>query len=68
MISISLLKILIAGREQILSLGLDAIYNSDTFNVHHKLSKLSKVRLLLERKILRRPTAFEYKDAIKYIW
>ena len=52
---------------QILSRGIDAIYNSDTFNIHHKLNKFSKVTYLLQRKIFRRPTAFNYKDAIKHM-
>ncbi|SFC30371.1 Glycosyltransferase WbsX [Xylanibacter ruminicola] len=55
------------AKKQILSLGVDAIYNSDTFNIHHKLNKFSKVMYLLQRKVLRRPTAFNYKDAIKYM-
>lgn len=55
------------AKDQILSLGIDAIYNSDTFNIHHKLNKFSKVMYLLQRKVLRRPTAFNYKDAIKYM-
>jgi hypothetical protein len=55
------------NKSQILSRGIDAIYNSDTFNIHHKLSKFSKVMYLLQRKLLRRPTAFDYKDAIKYM-
>lgn len=55
------------AKEQILSLGVDAIYNSDTFNIHHKLNKFSKVMYLLQRKVFRRPTAFNYKDAIKYM-
>lgn len=51
----------------ILSKGFDAIYNSDTFNIHHKLSNFAKVMYLFQRKILRRPTAFNYRDAIKYM-
>lgn len=51
----------------LMSRGINAVYNSDTFNIHHKLSKFSKVLHLLERKILRRPTVFEYRDAIKYM-
>lgn len=55
------------NKKKILSRGVNAIYNSDTFNIHHKLSLFSKVLFLLQRKVLRRPTAFEYKDAIKYM-
>ena len=54
-------------KKVILSRGMDAIYNSDTFNIHHKLSKFTKVLYLLQRKVLRTPTAFNYKDAIKYM-
>ena len=55
------------AKQQILAKGLDAIYNSDTFNVHHHLNIFSKVMHYLERKILKRPTAFKYKEAIKYM-
>ncbi len=55
------------NREKILSKGLDATYNSDLFNIHHHLSLVQKVALLMQRKVLKRPTAFKYKDAIKYM-
>lgn len=55
------------NKSQILSRGIDAIYNSDTFNIHHKLNSFQKVMYLLQRKLFRRPTAFDYKDAIKYM-
>lgn len=55
------------NKEYLFSQGIDAIYNSDTFNIHHHLSKIKKVYYLLERLILKRPTVFKYKDAIKYM-
>lgn len=54
-------------KDLILSKGFDAIMNIDTYNIHHNLSKVSKVLHLLERKVLKRPTHFKYKDAIKYM-
>ena len=50
-----------------MNLGFDAIYNDDTLNIHHNLHLLKKVNLLLQRKVLKRPTVFKYKDAIKYM-
>lgn len=55
------------NKERFLSLGFDAIYNSDQFNIHHHLSKFEKGCHLLERKILKRPTAFDYRKASKYM-
>lgn len=47
--------------------GIDAVYNVDMFNIHHHLSKISKIFHLYERKWLKRPTVFSYKDAMKYM-
>lgn len=55
------------NKEFILSRGIDAIYNADKFNIHHHQSKFNKVLYLLSRSILKRPTTFKYKDAIKYM-
>ncbi len=55
------------NKQEILSKGVDAIYNSDTFNIHHHLSKFKKAMHWLERQYLHRPTVFDYKDAIKYM-
>lgn len=55
------------NRETILSHGFDATLNIDTYNIHHELSTWRKVLHLLERKVLKRPTAFRYKDAIKHM-
>lgn len=55
------------NKELILSKGIDAIYNSDQFNIHHHLTKIHKVLLYLSRKCLKRPTAFDYGKAIKYM-
>jgi len=54
-------------KEKILNLGFDAIYNDTTLLIHTKLPKPLKVYQLLKRKILRKPTVFKYKNAIKYM-
>lgn len=55
------------NKKKILDLGFDAIYNNDTFNIHHKLSNFSKGILMLKRKYLKMPTVFDYNKAIKYM-
>lgn len=55
------------SKELILSKGLDAILNIDTFNIHHNLGSIAKLFHLFERKVLKRPTRFKYEDAIKYM-
>lgn len=55
------------NKEKNLSYGFDAIYNSDMLNIHHNLSTIKKIWLLINRKYLHRPTVFQYKDAIKYM-
>ncbi len=54
-------------KDVILKRGFDAILNIDTYNIHHNLSKFAKVMHLIERKWLKHPTHFKYKDAIKYM-
>lgn len=51
----------------IMAKGLDAVYENDSINIHHHLSKIHKGWLLLQRNILHRPTVFEYKKALKYM-
>ena len=55
------------NKDKIMNLGVDAIYNSDTFNIHHHLGTIKKVWLYIQRKYLHRPTIFEYKDAINHM-
>lgn len=55
------------NKEIILSKGIDAIYNSDQFNIHHHLPTWKKVLLLLSRRWLKRPTVFDYRDAARYM-
>ncbi len=55
------------NKKVILSKGIDAIYNSDQFNIHHHLSIFKKTLLLLSRKYLHRPTVFNYKDAAEFM-
>lgn len=49
------------------SLGIDAIYNDDVFNIHHHKNILEKVYHMINREFLKRPTTFLYKNAIKYM-
>ncbi|WP_026523070.1 glycosyltransferase WbsX family protein [Butyrivibrio sp. VCB2001] len=55
------------SKEEILDLGIDAIYNMDTINIHHRLSVARKVLLKIKRELFGFPTVFNYKDAIKYM-
>lgn len=54
-------------KEEALSYGFDAIYNEDTLNIHHNLSLISKVILMIGRKWFNIPSVFSYKKAIKYM-
>lgn len=54
-------------KKEILEVGFDAVYNDDVFNIHHELPKITKVFHLLIRRLFLRPTAFDYKKAIKYM-
>lgn len=55
------------NKEQIYSKGIDAVYNNDTFNIHHHLNIVQKGLLHIKRTYLHRPTVFQYKDAIKHM-
>lgn len=55
------------NKVDILSKGIDAIYNNDTFNVHHHLKKWQKALLYVQRTYFHYPTVFKYKDAIKHM-
>jgi lipopolysaccharide biosynthesis protein len=50
-----------------LNIGFDAVYDDNTFNIHHQLNIVKKVLLYIQRNWLNYPTIFEYKDAIKYM-
>lgn len=54
-------------KEKNISMGFDAIYDENNINIHHRLNIFKKVLLLMRRNILKQPTVFEYKDAIKYM-
>ncbi len=54
-------------KEKILAKGFDAVYDNNGLNIHHHLSLPHKVWLYVCRSILKRPTTFKYKDAIKYM-
>ena len=53
------------SKKKLLSMGFDAIYNDDVFNVHHELNILSKLYLKFKRDILGKPSVFEYSKAAR---
>lgn len=53
-------------KQKLLELGFDSIYSDNMLGIHRNLSTFHKVKLLLERKILKRPTVFSYKEAAKF--
>ena len=53
--------------QKIIDVGCDAVFDDNTLNIHHEQSMITKVRLAFGRKVLGRPTVFQYKDAIKYM-
>lgn len=55
------------NKNRILKMGFDAIYNNDTYNIHHHLNKIQKSWLYILRRFFHYPTVFKYKDAIKYM-
>jgi len=55
------------NKDEILSLGVDAIYNDNIYNIHHNLSLISKMWLYFKRKFLHLPTVFKYKEASNYM-
>lgn len=55
------------NKKIILDRGIDAIYNSDFTNIHHHLPLFKKALHLIERKVFRRPTAFDYRDAVQFM-
>lgn len=54
-------------KEKIINLGFDAVYDDNTFNIHHELPLLKKLCLYFQREILKYPTVFQYKDAVNYM-
>ena len=54
-------------KNKIFDYGYDAIYNDNTFAIYSRVSNFKKVLLKLNKKILGRPTVYNYKDAIKYM-
>jgi hypothetical protein len=55
------------NKEKVLELGLDAIYNDNTFNIHHCYSWPHKILLAIERMVFKMPTVIKYKKAIDYM-
>ena len=53
--------------DKILSLGFDAVYDDNTFNIHHHMNLLTKGALFVARRFFKIPTVFSYKNAIKYM-
>ena len=54
-------------KDSILSMGFDAVYEDNVFNIHHESSKLKKGLWYLGRRFLKRPTSFQYEKAVKYM-
>ncbi len=52
---------------KVFSAGVDAIYDNNITNIHHKLHLTRKVLLYIQREVFGRPTVFSYKKAIDYM-
>ena len=50
-----------------LKLGFDATYEMNTTRIHHEQNLFTKLRLMMQRKILKMPSVFEYSKAIDYM-
>lgn len=55
------------NKEKIIKLGFDAVYDDNTFNIHHKLPIYKKIILFILREFFKMPTVFKYKDAINHM-
>lgn len=55
------------NKKKVMALGMDATYNEDTFNIHHKSPLILKGLMMIGRNVFRIPTVFSYKRAIKYM-
>lgn len=55
------------NKSAIINLGFDSIYDDNVLNIHHHLSIHKKISLYLKRKLLKRPTVFKYKEAMRYM-
>jgi len=55
------------NKKKILSLGFNAIYDVNIFNIHHCQPLVMKAVQMFLRKICGIPTVFDYKKAIKYM-
>ena len=55
------------NRDRILELGFDAVFEDNTLDIHHNLSFLRKVSLFIQRRVIKKPTVFRYKDAMRYM-
>ena len=53
--------------DRIKALGFNGVFEDNTLDIHHNLHLIQKGLLYLERKLLKRPTVFQYKDAIKHM-
>lgn len=53
-------------KEKLLGLGFDSVYNETMLSIHHNLNLFQKIRLMGQRKLLKMPTVFPYKEAAKY--
>ena len=55
------------NKTKILNMGFNAVFEDNTLSIHHELSYFHKGVLYFQRKVLKRPTVFKYKDAIRYM-
>lgn len=55
------------NKSKILNMGFDAVYNENALNIHHHLSFFQKFSLMFKRKLLKKPTVFKYRDAVRYM-
>lgn len=54
-------------KDKVLAAGLDAVYDDNTFNIHHELPLIKKIFLYIQREVFKWPTVFKYKDAINHM-
>lgn len=55
------------NKDKIMKLGFNAVYDDNTFNIHHELPLIKKIILYIQREFFKMPTVFKYKDAINYM-
>lgn len=54
-------------KDKIIEKGVDAVYDNNVLNIHHHQSSIQKILFQIQRSVLKKPTTFRYKDAIRYM-